>query len=185
MQEFRAFDQRVELSGGHLKAIIQAFPEGTQSIADNILSAKGLQDPQPGAWYSLQTVLDVMKDLYETFYPGMLTRMGYQVAQLVELPPHWDSVDIAFKELGVGYQMNHRGGEIGSYSFDDLGTEGGLRRGKMTVKTHWPCEYELGLLQGMGDRFKRGPSEVLVRKDYNATCRKRGGDSCTFLVSWT
>ena len=126
MAQFKAFDPRVELSGGHLSAIVQAFPAGTEKIAISILTAKGLQDPKPDAWYSLQDVLDVMKDLYETLNPGLLTRIGNRVAQLVELPPHWKTIDIALKELDVGYKMNHRGGQIGSYAAEDLGTEFGL-----------------------------------------------------------
>ncbi len=184
MREFQAFDERVELSGGHLRAIIQAFPAGTEKIAIRMLEARDLQDPNPKNWYKLQLVLDLMKDLYETFNPAMLTRMGYQVAQIVDLPPHWNSIEIALKELDTGYKMNHRGGKIGSYSFEDLGTVGGLRRGRMTVKTHWPCEYEIGLIQGVADRFKAAGSEAIVRKEDNATCRKHGSDACIYLVSW-
>ena len=184
MREFQAFDDRVELSGGHLQAIIKAFPAGTEKIAIGMLEAKGLQDPNPNNWYKLQPVLDLMKDLYETFNPSMLTRMGYQVAKIVELPPQWNSIEIALKELDIGYKMNHRGGEIGSYSFEDLGNIGGLRRGRMTVKTHWPCEYEIGLIQGLADRFKAPESEAIVRKEDKVTCRKLGADACIFLVSW-
>jgi len=184
MRQFQAFDQRVELSGGHLIAIVQAFPAGTEKIGVAMLTARGINAPQPDSWYKLQAVLDVMKDLYATFNPGLLTRMGYRVAQLVKLPPHWQSLEIALNELDIGYKMNHRGGEIGSYACEDLGIQSGLRRIKMIVKTHWPCEYELGLIQGIGDRFKKEGIEVLVRKDEEAPCRRTGGDSCTYLVSW-
>ncbi|MFH1116857.1 MAG: hypothetical protein V1792_23320 [Pseudomonadota bacterium] len=184
MAHFKAFDPRVELSGGHLSAIIQAFPAGTEKIAKSILAARGLQDPKPDAWYSLQAVLDVMKDLYESFNPGLLTRMGSRVGQIVQLPPHWKSVDMAVKELDIGYKMNHRGGQVGSYSYEDLGTVSGLRRMKSIARTHWPCEYDFGILQGMGERFKQPGMEVFVRKDEEAPCRKSGGDSCTYIVSW-
>ena len=150
MAQFKAFDQRVELSGGHLSAIVQAFPAGTEKIAMSILTAKGLQDPKPDAWYNLQAVLDVMKDLYESFNPGLLTRTGNRVAQVVQLPPHWKSLDIALKELDVGYKMNHRGGQIGSYAAEDLGTEGGLHRMKMIARTHWPVRIRSRYHAGIG-----------------------------------
>ncbi len=184
MGQFKAFDQRVEISGGHLSAIIQAFPAGTEKIAISILTAKGLQDPNPDAWYSLQSVLDVMKDLYESFNPGLLTRIGNRVPQLVQVPPHWKSIDIALKELDVAYKMNHRGGQIGSFVSEDLGTDGGLRRIKMISRSHWPCEYDHGIMQGVSERFKEPGMEVFVRKDDKAPCRKSGGDSCTYLVTW-
>ncbi len=184
MRQFQAFDQRVELSGGHLIAIVQAFPAGTERIGAAILTARGINSPEPESWYSLQAVLDMMKDLYEKFNPGLLTRMGYRVAQLVKLPPHWQSIDTALSELDIGYKMNHRGGEIGSYACENLGTDSGLRRMKVVVTTHWPREYELGLIQGIGDRFKNKDVEVFVRKDEEAPCRKNGGGSCTYLVSW-
>jgi hypothetical protein len=184
MAHFKAFDPNVEVSGGHLSAFVKAFPAGTEKIGMSMLTAAGLGNPEPNKWYKLQSLLDVMKDLQESFNPGLLTRMGYQVAQLVELPPHWNDIDIALSEIDVGYQMNHRGGQIGSYSCNDLGSQNGLRRIKMTIKTHWPCEYELGLLQGLSDRFKSNGAEVNVREDDASPCRKNGSDSCTFLVSW-
>jgi hypothetical protein len=184
MAQFKAFDPNVEVSGGHLAAFVQAFPAGTEEIGMKMLNAAGLGNPDPNKWYKLQALLDVMKDLQESFNPGLLTRMGYQVAQVVQVPPDWDDIDVTLLGLDKGYQMNHRGGRIGSYSCEDLGTENGLRRMKMTVKTHWPCEYELGIIQGASERFKRNGAEVNVRKDEAAPCRKNGGESCTFLVSW-
>lgn len=185
MEQFKAFDQRVEVSGGHLTAFVQAFPAGTAKIGIEILNSVGLGNPSPEGWYRLQTLLDVMKQLHERFTGSILTRMGYRVAQLVQLPPHWKSVQDALSELDKGYHMNHRGGEIGSYEYEYLVTETGLYRAKMIVKTHWPCEYELGLLQGVGDRYKPPESEIFVREDHTAPCRKTGGSSCTFFVTWT
>ncbi|MEW6141483.1 MAG: hypothetical protein AB1733_24945 [Thermodesulfobacteriota bacterium] len=185
MQQFKAFDERVEVSGGHLAAFVRAFPPGTEKIGADILNSVGLGNPNPQGWYRLQTLLDVMKQLQDRFTGTILTRMGYNVAQLVQLPPHWKSVEDALSELDKGYHMNHRGGEIGSYHYEYLVTETGLHRAKMVVKTHWPCEYELGLLQGMGDRYKQPETEIFVRKDFTAPCRKNGADSCTFFVTWT
>ena len=184
MAYFKAFDPNVEVSGGHLAAFVKAFPAGTEEIGMKMLTAAGLGNPDPNGWYSLQALLDVMKDLQESFNPGLLTRMGYQVARLVDLPPDWDDIEVALLGLDKGYQMNHRGGRIGSYSCEDLGTQNGLRRMKMTVKTHWPCEYELGIIQGASERFKRNGAEVNVREDDSAPCRKNGSDACTFLISW-
>jgi hypothetical protein len=172
MSDFRAFDQRVELRGSHLIAMVEAFPTGTEKVGKAILKAKGFEDPEPDQWYSLQNVLDVLKGLYDAFDPHILTQMGYRLAAIVDLPAHWDTIDIAFRELDAGYQMNHRGGEIGSYNCQDLGTQSGLRRLKMISKSHWPCELDRGLMHGMGDRYKKDGMDVLVRRNEGRALQK-------------
>ena len=184
MSDFQAFDPRAELSGTHLHAMIQAFPVGTEKVGREILKSQGLENPQPDQWYKVQSVLDMLKGMYEAFDYHILTKMGYRLATIVDLPPHWDTIDIAFKELDSGYQMNHRGGDIGSYECEDLGTWSGLRRCKMISKSHWPCELDQGLMHGMGDRFKKNGVDVLVRRNDEGICRKKGSDSCVYIVSW-
>ena len=184
MTQFKALDPNVELSGLHLNAFIKAFPKGIQDVGIKTLTIAGLGNPDPKEWYHFQSLLNVMKDFYENFNPLLLTRMGYQVAHLVEFPSHWDDVDVALLEFDKGYQMNHRGGRIGSYHCEDLGSEMGLRRMKVIVKTPWPCEYELGFIQGISDRFKRNGTEVHVREDNTAQCRNNGDKLCVFIVSW-
>ena len=184
MAEFRALDPNVELSGGYLSAFIQAFPADIQDIGEKTFNLVGLGKPEPSKWYNLQSVLNVMKNFYENFNPIIFTRMGYQVAQLMEFPSDWDDIDVALLEFDQGYQMNHRGGRIGTYTCEDLGTKYGLRRIKITVRTPWPSEYELGLIQGVGDRFKRNGAEIHVREDNTSPCRKNTDESSTFMVSW-
>jgi len=77
--------------------------------------------------------------------------------------------------------MNHRGGEIGTYSF--AATNG--TAGKMFCQNPYPCEFDRGIITAMARRFSPGGSrQVCVEHDDEAPCRKQGAESCTYHVRW-
>ena len=76
--------------------------------------------------------------------------------------------------------MNHRGGEIGHYTF----TKTGDKRATMVCRNPYPCDFDRGIVEAMAQRFRPQGSIVKVQHDSTKPCRKSQSDSCTYLVSW-
>ncbi len=83
--------------------------------------------------------------------------------------------------IDVAYHMNHKNGEIGDYKFKATDAHGG----KFVCKNPYPCDFDKGIIEAMANKFKPSDSlAVLVEHDPKCDCRKTGGDSCTYNVSW-
>jgi hypothetical protein len=185
MAEFKAFAPRVEVLGEVLNAFIGGFPSEVLGIGKMVLERHGIKDPHPGDFYPLQSLLDSMKDVSDKYSGQMLFRIGFQIAGNAKLPPGIDSIEKALELIDTAYHMNHRGGEIGHYLYTSTGFDGLLNRGKMLCHNPYPCFFDLGVIEGFAKRFKPADCrDVLVRHDESQPCRRQGGDSCTYIVSW-
>jgi hypothetical protein len=49
------------------------------------------------------------------------------------------------------------------------------------METPYPCEFDRGLVTALAARFE--PMTKTVH-DNDAPCRKKGGASCTYVVTW-
>ena len=80
----------------------------------------------------------------------------------------------------MAYHMNHKGGEIGYYRF----TKTGERSGVMECKNPYPCDFDMGLVQAMAQRFAPAGSHPKVVHDTTKPCRAKTGDACSYLITW-
>jgi hypothetical protein len=185
MSEFKSFSPEVEVTGEVLMAFLAGFPEEFRSSGFRILEKHGLADPQTNEYYTLQNLLDAMKEISDSFSTQMLSRIGEQIALHAVLPPGIDDLEKCLESIDVAYHMNHRGGEIGSYAYKPLGTEGGLGRAAMTCLNPYPCAFDRGVIEGFAKRFKSsGSYDVVVRHDDSQPCRRKGDESCTYVITW-
>lgn len=179
MKPFQASSPSVEVNGETVLAILTGM--GTSSgRASKILAAHGISEPKGGQWYKQQAWLDAFKEISETLGPNTLFRIGTKIPEQAKFPPEIKSIEQALGAINVAYQMNHRGGPIGSYDFHLEG------KGKaiMVCKNPYPSDFDRGLIQSMADRFKPQNSIVSVELDPSKPSRKAGAESCTFLISW-
>lgn len=186
MAEFKAYERGVEVLGEVLAAFIAGFPKGTEKMGLAILERHGIKDPRLGQWYPLQSFLDAMKEISNKFGGHLLSRIGEQIAINAVLPPGLDSLEKCLGSIDVAYHMNHRGGEIGHYNYTQEDSQGGLQRAKMVCPNCYPCVFDFGVIEGFSQRFK--PAEavgIVVRHDDSQPCRRKGDDSCTYIISWT
>jgi len=185
MVEFRASSTAVEVLGEVLMAFASGFPQEGRSFGIKILEKHGLSTPEPQKYYPLQSFLDAMKEISDTFSAQMLYRVGEQIALHAVLPPGIDDLEKCLGLIDTAYHMNHRGGEIGKYEYQFQGTEGGLQRARMICNNPYPCAFDRGVIEGFAKRFKSSASyDVVVRHDDSAPCRRNGQDSCTYIISW-
>jgi hypothetical protein len=51
----------------------------------------------------------------------------------------------------------------------------------MTCENPYPCRFDLGIIKGMAQRFEPTAS---ITHDTTKGCRKKGAESCTYVVTW-
>ena len=77
--------------------------------------------------------------------------------------------------------MNHRGGEIGRYKFESLGSNSA----KIICNNPYPCDFDMGIISAMARRFLPSTSTgVTVEHLESSKCRKTGNDNCSYIVKW-
>jgi hypothetical protein len=188
----------IEVTGRGVPAALEAFGEFTV-LAGQMLMANGVGAPDKSgfirvdleAWYPLEGYLKTIKDVEEQFGPNMLRKLGAAKAKHAVFPPHMVDITSTLQAIDVGYHMNHRQhgrpmfdpvkGEmlegIGHYHYHQLL---GKRRILMRCDNPYPCKFDEGLLEAMARRFS--PNAVLEHE--SGSCRSKGGQHCTYSISW-
>ncbi len=176
----------VEVLGLTIMGFINAFPSFAREQGMKILERHGIKDVNLHEWYPKQPVLDVLHEIQDTLGDAFLARMGEYLAGTVELPSDWKTLDVILPGINAGYQMQHRGGDPGHYTFGGMESTFGLTRAKVICSCHDGCSFSRGIVEGLAKRFRpEGTLDVLVRHDDTAPCMKKGADSCTFVITWS
>jgi hypothetical protein len=179
MKPFQASSSSVEVNGETVLSIVAGMAFATNR-AQRILAAHKIDDPKPGHWYRQQDWLDAFKEIADILGPNTLYQIGMKIPEQAKFPPTIDSVEKALSAINQAYQMNHRGGEIGSYEFHPTGAG----TGKVVCRNPYPSDFDRGIIHAMASRFAPNRMHVKVELDSSQPTRKTGGDTCTFLVAW-
>ena len=180
MAQFVSYDANAETLGSQIVAFVEAIPMG-KDFRMKVLAKHGIA-PQPDRWYSQQRWLDAMKEVYERLGPHSLFMLGLSVIEKTEFPPVADLKD-ALELLDDFYRKYHRGGKIGGYSL--LAFDPEVKQAILRSSTPYASDYDRGLITGIVRRFK--PKKLSLEKvvlDETKETRQKGGDSCTFVISW-
>ena len=169
----------VEVNGETVRAMVAGMSE-LAPFARKALAAHGVSEPQPGQWYPQQAWLEAFREIAETLGPNTLFRIGCKIVDHAHFPSGIGSIEEALAAIDVAYQMNHRGGDIGSYEF----VRTTPRSGRVICRNPYPSDFDRGIIQSVANRFLAEGDRFSVHMDYNSPTRKTGADSCTFLVSW-
>jgi hypothetical protein len=179
MQPFEAASPSVEVNGETVLSFVAGL--GTFSDrANRILANHGLENPQPGSWYKQQSWLNAFKEISQTLGPNSLYKIGMAIPEKAKFPPQITSIPQALSAIDVAYRMNHRGGEIGEYRYEETGSSSA----RMVCRNPYPSDFDRGIIQAMANRFKPEGSFVDVVLDAAKPSRKNGGDSCTYTITW-
>jgi hypothetical protein len=186
MAEFTSYEPDVvEVMGEVINSFAMAFPEELRDFGRAALDRHGLRDAAANRFYQAQTFLGALREVTQRAGRNMMTRIGEGIALRVALPPEWDNLEAALAGLDRAYHSKYRGGKIGNWSYQHEGTRGGLVHGRMVSTNHYCCAFDRGVLEGFAKRFRpTGITDVLVRHEDSEPCRKMGGDSCTYVISW-
>jgi hypothetical protein len=178
MVQFRPFDPNVEVSGAVIRAIVKAM--GDRAL--RVLAAHHLDDIDPDGWYPQQAWLDAFRELSQGDFNSTLdlVSIGMRIPEVVAWPSDIKTVEEALRSIDRAYHMTHRKGEIGSYKVEMVGT----REAKLVCENPYPCDFDYGLIYSTARLFVPAGNGLTVIHDDHASCRKRGGDSCTYYVHW-
>jgi len=180
MAMFQAFEPGVEVIGRAVYTIVDAMGV-TRGLALLILRQNGIDAPQPSEWYSQQDWLNAFRDLSAQLGSASLWKIGLKIPENAIFPQEIESLEGALRSIDVAYHMNHRGGEIGHYTVQEFGPHSAV----MVCNNPYPCDFDRGIIEAMANRFRPDPAgRVRVVHDDTQPCRKEGGESCTYLLSW-
>lgn len=189
--------KKYQVIGANLQNILAGFGSFTL-IASKFLLEEGIGTPddsmmvkfEPDKWYPLDRFLRVFDRIHAEFGNFTLRQVGLHVPKNAQFPPHVTDIMGIFTIMDAGYYLNH--GINGQSMFnpatgemkDGLGhyraTPSGQNRISVEASNPYPCPFDEGLVTALAQRFK--PTATVVHD--KATCRSRGGDSCTYHVSW-
>ena len=171
-------DPKIEVSGAVVLAVVEVMG-AFQSVAVSILEKNHIVDPKPYRWYNLRDWLASFDTIIAEVGPNTLLQIGRQVAGTAPIPPHIDSLQKVYSSLDDAYHSQHRGGDIGHYHYISTAELAGT----MISTTVYPTAFDRGILSALAERFEP-LSLVDIQLDEQSETRLRGGDSCTFLISW-
>lgn len=171
-------DSKTEVRGRVVLSIVGVMG-AFKSVAREILAANALHDVQPDEWYPLRSFLDCFETVAQRVGPNTVTAIGRHISATGPAPSEVHGLEEAFNVLDDAYRAEHRGGDVGHYSY--IAT--GARTCTIVSTTPYPPTFDEGVIQALVERFEP-ESLVDVRIDESSESRRRGGESCTFLVTW-
>ncbi len=193
MAQFIAFTSNAMVSSDAVLSVIDGVGVYKQR-ALQFLSENGIQDPKPGMWYLQQDWLNAFKAISEATGEYTLFGIGQKIPENAMFPPEIDDIEKALSSIDVAYHMNHMiDGEvlfnpetgimkegIGHYGYEKIDD----KTIKMVCNNPYPCNFDKGIIDSMAQKFKPSDAIIITKHDDSGPCRKKGGDSCTYLVSW-
>lgn len=182
MTQYEPFDNGVETRGETILAIENAlsnFSDRYQTRAREALAEYDIDDPDPDGWYPQQAELNALETIAEDLDPYVLDRLGEQIPDAAKWPGDIADVEEGLRSINDAYHRNHRGGDIGHYRFDRRGD----RTAEMECQNPYPCQFDRGLIRAVAKEYSPVESFVFL-EERGETCRRRGADTCTYLVHW-
>ena len=179
MAQFQPFEPDVEVNGETVLTTVNSFPEFMRDMALKLLKDKGIENPQPGKWYSQKAWLESFKEIAEKYGSNTLFEIGKGIPANAKFPPEIDNIEKALGSIDVAYNMNHRNGKIGFYKL--VSHDPAKKTIIMHCNNPYPCDFDRGIITTMGRKFK---TKVNVTLDPGKTSRKDGADDSWYIVSY-
>jgi hypothetical protein len=177
MEQFHASSANDQVAGDSILAFINAMG-AFRARALKVLEAHGIPEPQPGAWYPLQSYLDALREIHGTGGAAMIAAIGRKLVEGHRFPREIDSVWTALATLDRDYHARHRGDDVGSFQLEQTGPSSA----RMLVRNPYPCELDRSLIEALAIRFR--PPGALLRVEHPGTCRNEGAEVCTLQLRW-
>jgi hypothetical protein len=197
--QFKSLAPGIEVGGASLQAFVDGLSK-YPSVAMKYLTQFGLVQGDAGkvgqidseAWYSQDVWLAAYEGIAKEVGFNALYAIGTAIVEATQLPKDVADIRAALMSLDIVYHLNHRKngqilfkldtGEalpgIGNYECHVLAHEKCI---VMVCDNPYPCDFDRGLVTGLASRFQPQSS---TRHDDDAPCRKKGAESCTYVVRW-
>lgn len=146
----------------------------------------------PKAWYSQRAWLRAFEKIAAHMGDSVLLGIGKAIPRNAIFPDDIRDIHAAIRSIDIAYHINHR--KQGRPLFDPATgrmTEGIGHHGYSAVpgqkkiisvcENPYPCAFDRGIVQAMAERFE---PNAITEHDDTQPCRKRGANSCTYVVTW-
>jgi hypothetical protein len=152
-------------------------------------------DPNAGEWFNQQKWLNVFKDIYDKFGEMNLFLIGKAIIDSAQFPPI-ENLEDGLRAIDVAYHMNHRlNGKImfdvdtgkmmegiGHYKLVEFNTD--EKYAVMVCDNPYPSKFDEGIISQIARKFKPTHTLERVKVDSTKESRKKGGNSCTYIINW-
>ena len=179
MAQFIPFADNVDVNGETVLTTVKSFPEYMRNLAMKILKDNGIEDPQPGEWYSQKAWLDSFRYIAEKYGTNTLFEIGKAIPANAKFPPEVNNIEKALSAIDIAYHMNHRNGDIGYYKL--ISHDKANRTLIMQCKNPYPCDFDRGIITTMGRKFEPATK---VEVDTSKKSRKDGADDSWYIVTY-
>jgi hypothetical protein len=167
------------VSGSLICALVASIADKSHEVED-ILTAHNLQAPQPAAWYSLQSYLQVLQDISKKMGPHWLFNIGKNILAQATLPTHdlqeiLQYIDALHQPDATGKNMYYK---LLSYSEDQ-------KEAHVECRNPFPCYFDRGILTSVFRNFQRNDVQsVHVTLDNHLPSRLAGAPVSYYTVLW-
>ena len=176
MAQFIAFDSNVEINGYGLRSMFNGIAQTiTETETTRLFQKYSLFPLDDNQWYLQQNCLDMLQELAGSID---LVAVGMRVFQPAANPDVKTVVD-ALSWLESAYQIVHRGGDCGAYQFSQLDEY----LGRMICHNPYPADLDFGLFYSLLKHYQT-TGDMCVEWDTKKPNRKKGADSCEFIIGW-
>jgi hypothetical protein len=196
---FVPFEEGIEVQGQAVVSVVDGLSTfaalaSTYLLDEGIgrVDRNGLAQVELQGWYPQRAWLRAFQRIGEQLGGGVLQQIGRALPRNAAFPLEVRDIHGAIRSIDVAYHMNHRKQGrlmydaetgrmeegIGHYGYEPVA---GQRRIISVCHNPYPCDFDQGILLAMAQRFEPGARVV---HDESRPCRKRRGDSCTYLVTW-
>ncbi len=197
--QFVPFEEGIEVNGQTVWAIVAGF-KSFAVLASTYLLQEGIGTPDkdgvvvvdPQAWYPQRAWLKAFEKISAHMGDSVLLEIGKAIPRNAIFPTWVKDIYTAIQSIDVAYHLNHRKKGrpmfnpatgamtegIGHYGYERFE---GQKKIISVCENPYPCAFDLGILTAMAKKFE--PS-IRLEHDETRPCRKRGGDSCTYILTW-
>lgn len=173
-------DPDTELTG---QTVLSLITNINYRNIETIVARHHLSQVNPEAWYPLQDVLNVLRDISAaTGSTFNFVSIGMAAAQLAYIPPEMEhfSVEQILQQYSKIYKMRHRGGNAGAVQVESISPT----HLKIIMDTPYPDDIMYGVMYGYARRFLPDGTPIIVRYDENHLRMSHGGQSTILHVMW-
>lgn len=196
MAFFISLQPNIEISNNSVWLFLNSIARGREQRTHLLQKYNFPLTNDANTWHDQQKWLNCFKEIHETFGDMHVFLLGISFTKKHNYPREI-GIKKALELMNIIYHAHHKkNGKImynrhtkvlldgiGSYDLELFDEEN--RKAILTSYTPYPNKFEEGILHGILSHFKpdvHQPHSITI--DETRPTRAKGGNSCTYLISW-
>jgi hypothetical protein len=193
MVQFVAKNKDVEVNKQTVMSVVNAMENGADKRLA-ILNRNGIF-PEQKEWFKQQDWLNAFKEIAASLGDMNLFLIGKAIIENAKFPPI-KNLEEALRSIDVAYHMNHRLNNkamfdpiskkmtegIGNYTLTSFDAE--KSEAIMVCDNPYPSKFDEGIITQIVRKFRPPGTRESIKLDINKESRLKGGESCTYIITW-